>query len=85
MKMTGPPLVRGGRWGAINRILWRKKLGFGTNRKRNIVLRSLKCKIKTFLRLPLFFVFDCPKIPTFPKDLVETLMKVEQEKANKCN
>ena len=62
-----------------------KKVGIWYQPEKNIVLKSLKGKIKTFLRLPLLFVFDCPKIPTFYIYLVETLMKVEQEKANKCN
>ena len=85
MKITGSPLVRGGLRGAINRVLWKKQVGIWYQSGRRYCFKEPELQNNDFLCLSLFLRFDCPKIPTFHIDLVETLMRVEQEKANKCN
>ena len=62
-----------------------KKVGIWYQPEKKYCFKEPEMQNKNFSAPSLIFVFDCPKIPTFYIYLVETLMKVEQEKANKCN
>ena len=60
MKMTGPPLVRGGLRGAINRILWGKSWDLVPTGK-EILFKEPELQKKLFCAFPYFLCLTRPK------------------------